>query len=100
MCLLNDSRAGSGSRAGVIPETVLPAIPAVVPRVLPLRPVALLVFVAAVVALRELRFEEERCRREGVGWLGPESRWLELWSEASGRPVDVEEALDTTEADC
>ncbi len=49
------------SRAGAMPETVLPATPAVVPTVVPL------VVVAAVVTLRVLRLEEERCRRDGVG---------------------------------
>ncbi len=52
------------SRAGAMPETVLPAIPAADPTVLPLIPLAP---VAAVVALRVLKLEDDRCRREGVG---------------------------------
>lgn len=53
-----------GSRGGAIPDVVLPAMPAVVPTVLL---VAAVIPVAAVVALRVLRFEDDRCRREGVG---------------------------------
>lgn len=52
--------------------------------------------------LRALAAEEERWWRlvDGTGWEGPERRWLEWWSEASGKPVrsDVEEVLETTEA--
>lgn len=62
------------SLAGVIPEIVLPATPAVVPTVLPLMPVRLLRLVATVVALRVLKLEDERCRLEGVGWLAPDNR--------------------------
>lgn len=101
---LRDSRARSAaacevsgavvSRAGAMPETVLPATPAVVPTV------PALAVVAAVVMLRVLREEEERWRREGVGWLAPEMRWLAWWSVESARPVEVDDELDTTEADC
>lgn len=63
-----------GSLAGATPEMVLPATPPVVPTVLPLKPVYPLVVVAAVLMLRMLRLEEDRCRREGVGWVGPESK--------------------------
>lgn len=68
----------------------LPAIP----------PTVLMLAVVPVVMLRVLVLEEERwCRRcEGAGWLGPERRWFALWSAESGRPVEVEEALDATEA--
>ena len=76
---------------------VLPATPPVVPAVLPLMPVSP---VAEVLILRVLKLEEDRWRREGVGWLGPESRWFAFWSVESGRPLDVEEVVDTTEADC
>lgn len=62
------------SLAGVIPEIVLPATPAVVPTVLPLMPVRLLRLVATVVALRVLKLEDERCRLEGVGWLAPDNK--------------------------
>lgn len=71
LCLLRGSRAYEygvvASRAGAIPETVLPATPAVVPTVLPLVPVIPVAVVAAVFALRALRLEDDRCRREGVG---------------------------------
>lgn len=67
-----------GSRAGVIPDIVLPATPAVVPSVVPLAPVIPVAVVAAVVPLRVLKFEDDRCRREGVGWLAPDIRWLAL----------------------
>lgn len=50
-----------------MPDTVLPATPAVVPRVLPDIPVMPVAVVAAVVELRALRLEDDRCRREGVG---------------------------------
>lgn len=83
-----------------MPETVLPATPPVVPTVLPLRPVNPLVVVAAVLTLRVLRLEEDRCLRDGVGWLGPEMRWLALWSAESANPVDVEDVVDATEAVC
>ena len=63
-CLLRVSRARSAaacdveamvlSLAGVIPDMVLPAMPAVVPTVLPLA------VVAGVVMLRVLRLEDER----------------------------------------
>jgi len=33
-----------------------------------------------------------------MGWEGPERRWFEEWSPESGRPVDVEEEFDTTDA--
>lgn len=59
-----------------MPETVLPATPAVVLMVFPLTPVKPLVVVAAVLALRVLKLEEDRCRREGVGWLAPDSKWF------------------------
>ena len=55
------------SRAGAMPETVLPATPAVVPTVLPLVPVMPVAVVAAVVELRALTLDDERCRREEVG---------------------------------
>ena len=55
------------SRAGAMPDTVLPATPAVVPSVLPLVPVMPVAVVAAVFELRALRLEDDRCRREGVG---------------------------------
>ena len=71
LCLLRESRAYGydivASRAGAMPETVLPATPAVVPTVLPLVPVTPVAAVAAVFALRALRLEDDRCRREGVG---------------------------------
>ena len=59
-----------------MPDTVLPATPAVVPIVLPLVPVTPVAVVAAVVALRELKLEEDRWRRDGVGWLAPDIMWL------------------------
>lgn len=55
------------SLAGVIPEIVLPATPAVVPTVLPLMPVKPLAVVPEVLALRVLKLEEDRWRLEGVG---------------------------------
>ena len=71
LCLLRESRAYEyefvASRAGAMPDTVLPATPAVVPIVLPLVPVIPVAVVAAVVALRALRLEDDRCRLEGVG---------------------------------
>lgn len=71
LCLLRGSRAyeygAVVSRAGAMPDTVLPATPAVVPMVLPLAPVIPVAVVAAVLALRVLRLEDDRCRREGVG---------------------------------
>lgn len=77
-CRLNDCECRGyppgTSLAGAMPETVLPATPPVVPTVLPLRPVYPLVVVAAVLMLRVLKLDEERCRREGVGWLGPDIR--------------------------
>ena len=56
-----------------MPEIVLPATPPVVPTVLPLIPVCPVV---EVLTLRVLKLEEDRWRREGVGWLGPESKWF------------------------
>ena len=50
-----------------MPNIVLPAVPAVVPTVLPLALVIPVAVVAAVFALRVLRFEDDRCRREVVG---------------------------------
>lgn len=88
------------SLAGAIPETVLPATPPVVPTVLPLSPVYPLAVVAAVLMLLVLRLDEERCRREGVGWLGPDIRWFALWSVESAKPVDVDEVVEATEAVC
>lgn len=82
------------SLAGAMPETVLPATPPVVLTVLPLA------VLAGVVMLRVLTLEDERWRRDGVGWLAPEMRWFAWWSVESARPVDVDDALDTTEADC
>lgn len=79
---------------------VLPATPPVIPTVLPLGPLTPAAAVAAVFALRVLRLEDDRCRREGVGWLGPDIRWLEFWSVASSSPVEADEAFDATEADC
>lgn len=104
-CLLRLSRARSAaawevagallwSLAGAMPDTVLPATPPVVLTVLPLA------VVAGVVLLRVLTLEDERCRREGVGWLAPEMRWFAWWSLESARPVDVDDALETTDADC
>jgi len=56
----------------------------------------------AAAVLRVLVEEEERWwrRAEGMGWEGPERRWLEWWSVESGRPArsEVEEVLETTEA--
>jgi hypothetical protein len=66
-------------RSGAMPEAVLR--PAVMERVLVL--------------------EEERWWRrwEGVGCEGPERRWFVAeWSEGSGKPAEVEEVLDTTDA--
>jgi hypothetical protein len=77
--------------ASVTPEPdMLPVIPAAVHAVL----------LFAVVLLRVLVLDEERwCRRcEGAGWLGPESRWFALTSPVSGKPAEVDEALETTEA--
>lgn len=52
--------------------------------------------------LRALAAEEERWWRrvDGTGWEGPERRWLEWWSDASGRPArsEVEEVFETTDA--
>ena len=56
-----------------MPEIVLPATPPVVPAVLPLMPVSP---VARVLTLRVLKLEEDRWRREGMGWLSPESKWF------------------------
>ena len=80
-----------------MPEKVLPAIPPVVPIVLALMPVSPLL---AVLALRVLRLEDDRCRRDGVGWPTPDSRWFALWSFMSARPVEVDDVVDATEADC
>ena len=55
------------SRGGAMPDIVLPDTPAVVPTVLPLRPVWPVAVVAAVFMLRALKLEEDRCRRDGVG---------------------------------
>lgn len=55
------------SRAGAMPETVLPAKPAVVPTALLLVLETPAAVVAAVVALRVLILLDDRCRREGVG---------------------------------
>lgn len=56
--------------------------------------------------LRVLSEEDERCRREGVGWVAPVRPWLGFGSEISiGRSdafaeaEDTEEALLATEAD-
>lgn len=68
--------------------------------VLVLLPVRPLTPLAAVVALRVLKLEEDRCRLEGVGWLAPERRWFALWSFKSGKPVEVEDVVDATDADC
>ena len=90
-----EERVGVGrsrSRDGATPKTD-PAIPPVVPTVAPLR------LVAGVLMLRVERFEDERCRREGVGCEGPEIRWLVPVS-GSAMPVDVEEVVDATEAVC
>jgi hypothetical protein len=56
--------------------------------------------VAMPVAERvEVEDEERWWRRdEGVGCEGPERRWFALWSAESGRPAEVEDALETTEA--
>ena len=61
------------SLAGATPDAMLPATPAVVPTVLPLFPVSALVVVAAVLTLRVLKLDDERCRREGVTRLAPSS---------------------------
>lgn len=79
LCLLRGSRPYEygvvASRAPAMPDIVLPATPAVVPTVLPpLVPVIPVAVVAAVFALRELRLEDDRCRREEVGRLAPEIR--------------------------
>ena len=58
------------SRAGAMPDTVLPATPAVVPIVLPLVPVIPVAVVAAVVALRELRLE---------GWRNDPQHLVSQW---------------------
>lgn len=62
------------SLAGVIPEIVLPATPAVVPTVFPLMPVKPLVVVVLVLTLRVLKLDDDRCLLEGVGWLAPDNR--------------------------
>ena len=64
------------SRGGATPDMVLPATPAVVPTVLPLVPVRPVAVVAAVFTLRELKLDDDRCRRDGVGWLGPDIKWF------------------------
>lgn len=64
------------SLAGAMPDTVLPATPAVVPTVLPLIPVRPVAAVAAVFELRALRLDDDLCRREGVGWLAPNIKWF------------------------
>jgi hypothetical protein len=51
-------------------------------------------------ALLELRLDEERCRRDGVGWLAPKSGWFAWGSDRSAWPAEVDEVLDTTDADC
>lgn len=49
----------------------------------------------------EVEEEERWCLRwEGWGCEGPERRWFAFVSVESGIPVEVEEALDTTEAFC
>lgn len=88
------------SRGGAIPDIVLPDTPPVVPTVLPLRPVWPVAVVAAVFMLRALKLEEDRCRRDGVGWLVPDIIWFAFWSVISGRPVDAEDVVEATEADC
>lgn len=52
--------------------------------------------------LRVLVLDEERWWRrwEGIGCEGPERRWFVLWSAESGRPAEVEEVLETTDAFC
>jgi hypothetical protein len=47
-----------------------------------------------------LRLDDERCLLEGVGWLAPKPIWLGLLSEMSAKPVDIEEVVEATEADC
>lgn len=62
--------------------------------------------VAEVGILRPETEEEDRGRREGVGWVGPVIWWVGFGSEMStgrsdgGTPDDVEDALLATEADC
>ena len=85
------------SLAGAIPVPVLPDIPVFVLTLLLLSP---LPEVPVRLILRVLRLEDERCRREGVGWLVPESMWFAFWSVASAIPADIDEFVDTTEADC
>lgn len=77
-------------RSGATPDEMLPVIPPTL-----LRPP-----VIPAVMLRVLVLEEERwCRRwEGAGCEGPERRWFAPWSAGSGRPAEVEEALETTDA--
>ena len=55
-----DPRKRALSRAGAMPEMVLPATAPVVPTVLPLIPVKPLIVVPAVFALLVLRLEEDR----------------------------------------
>jgi hypothetical protein len=63
-------------------------------------PTVLMLPAVPVVKLRVLVLDEERWWRrwEGAGCEGPERRWFALWSAESGRPVEVEDALETTEA--
>lgn len=59
------------------------------------------VFKLAAVKERMLVFDDVRWWRcEGTGCVGPERRWFEEWSNPSLRPLDVEDALETTEALC
>jgi len=87
---MESCRCGFGRVRSAVEEGRLPAIPPTVLR-LPAVP---------VVKLRVLVLDDERwCRRwEGAGWDGPERRWFALWSAESGRPVEVEDAFETTEA--
>lgn len=68
---------------------------------------ALLTLVEGVMMLRPEAFDEERCRRDGVGWVGPVSWWVGIVSLGSmGRREGVLEAelfceaLLATDAEC
>lgn len=57
----------------------------------------------ALLILRVLKLDEDRCLREGMGWLAPKSVWFALMSVRSAIPVDVDEVDvvdEVAEADC
>ena len=83
-----------------MPDVVLTANPPVVPTVLPLMPLPPVAIAADVWALLVLRLDDERCRRDGVGWLAPSVVLCALKSGASVTPAEVEDVVEATEAVC